>query len=63
MSYNDSAFYVAEAKAQNHLEAPLKPSLGINPGRNAPVIKSNDKNLDVRVTVLQRKLYNDMPVM
>ena len=31
-------------RLKNHLEAPLKPSLGINPGRNGPVIKSNDSN-------------------
>ncbi len=39
MSYNDPAFYLAETKLKNRLEAHLKPSLGINPGRNAPVIK------------------------
>src|SRR6266516_939298 len=31
-------------RLKNHLEAPLKANLGINPGRNAPLIKSNDKN-------------------
>src|SRR6266487_670632 len=29
-------------RLKNHLEAPLKANLGINPGRNAPLIKSND---------------------
>src|SRR6266566_9700308 len=42
MSYNDLAFYLAETRLKNRSEAPLKPSLGINPGRNAPLIKSND---------------------
>src|SRR5438874_8942212 len=42
MSYDDSAFYVAEANRKNHLKAPLKPFVGILSGRNAPVIKSND---------------------
>jgi hypothetical protein len=32
-------------RLKNHLEAPDLPSLGINPGRNAPVIKSNDTGL------------------
>jgi hypothetical protein len=43
MSYNDSAFYVAEANRKNRLKAPLKPFVGIISGRNAPlIIKSND---------------------
>jgi hypothetical protein len=33
-------FYVAETKLKNHLESPLKLSLGINPGRNAPLLGS-----------------------
>jgi transposase InsO family protein len=42
MSYNDSAFYVAETNRKNRLKAPLKPFVGILSGRNAPLIKSND---------------------
>jgi hypothetical protein len=40
MSYNDSAFYVAETNRKNRLKAPLKPFVGILSGRNAPLIKS-----------------------
>ncbi len=42
MSYNDSAFYVAETNRKNRLKALLKPFVGILSGRNAPLIKSND---------------------
>ena len=42
MSYNDSAFYVAETNRKNRLKAPLKPFIGILSGRNGPLIKSND---------------------
>jgi hypothetical protein len=45
MSYNDSAFYVAETNRKNRLKAPLKPFVGILSGRNAPLIKSNDKEI------------------
>jgi hypothetical protein len=43
MSYNDSAFYVAETNRKNRLKASLKPFVGTLSGRNAPLIKSNDK--------------------
>jgi hypothetical protein len=39
MSYNDSAFYVAETNRKNRLKAPLKPFVGILSGRNAPLIR------------------------
>ena len=42
MSYNDKAWYVAEHFIKNRLEAPQKPSLGINHGRNVPLIVAND---------------------
>jgi hypothetical protein len=42
MSYNDKACYVAEHFIKNRLEAPHKPSLGINHGRNVPLIVAND---------------------
>jgi hypothetical protein len=38
MSYNDSAFYVAETNRKNRLKAPLKPFIGIISGRNGPLI-------------------------
>jgi len=42
MNYNDMPHYEAETFIKNRLDTPLKPSLGINPSRNAPLIKSND---------------------
>ncbi len=42
-------------RLKNHLEAPLKPSLGINPGRNAPVIKSNDRSIPLGDQLFQNK--------
>ena len=45
MNYNDMPHYEAETFIKNRLDTPLKPSLGINPGRNAPLIKSNDTDL------------------
>jgi hypothetical protein len=45
MSYNASAFYVAEISLENRLKALYKPTVGILSGRNAPVILTNDKNV------------------
>jgi len=39
MNYNDMPHYEAETFIKNRLDTPLKPSLGINPGRNAPLIR------------------------
>jgi hypothetical protein len=36
---------------KNHLEAPLKPSIGVNHGRNAPVIESNDKSVQYKIKI------------
>src|SRR6266487_4683132 len=44
-------------RLKNHLEAPLKANLGINPGRNAPLIKSND-NLVRALSHVTKKTFN-----
>ena len=43
MSYNVSAFYVAETFIKNRLDALLKPIVRNLSGGNAPLIKSNDR--------------------
>jgi hypothetical protein len=45
MSYNVSAFYVAETSMRNRLKALLKPTVGILSGRNAPLIMTNDTDV------------------
>lgn len=46
MSYNDSAFYLAETNRKNHLKAPLKPFVGVLAGRNVPSYRRDDNFLD-----------------
>jgi hypothetical protein len=45
MSYNVSAFYVAETYKKNRLKSLHKPTVGILSGRNAPLIMTNDTTL------------------
>jgi hypothetical protein len=46
MSYNDQALYEAGSVIKNCLDALLKPIVGINHGRNAPVIQANNNDGD-----------------
>jgi len=39
MSYDASAYYVAENVIENYLKELLRPIAGNNPGRNAPLIR------------------------
>jgi hypothetical protein len=51
------AHYVAEIFIKNRLDALLKPIVGINHGRNAPLIKANDKNDGIPQTMLLGSFY------
>jgi hypothetical protein len=56
MSYNVSAFYVAETFIKNRLNALLKPIVRNLSGGNAPLIKSND-SLSRRFTKSNCKMW------
>jgi len=60
MNSTVSAVYVADISMRNRLKALHRPTVGILSGKNAPVIKSNDKKQDAfwrKAKQLQLKVH------